>query len=393
MKEKKLTIWNRTFVILMFVSFFTSMSQFMLTTVTPKYASTLGLSASIIGMVTSIQAGAAIVVKPFVGPTVDAMNKKKLLILIRILGVVAALAHALAYNAVTLFVARLIFGVSMGFALALNMTMVGDTLPEEKMASGLGVFSLGQALATALGPYLGLEIIDVLGYVNTFYVTVVINLIALALCFLVKPVSNQVVKPFRIDLKNMVALECWRPVSIICLFAMVYGTFSAFLALYGDLKGIENVGLFFTVYAMAMLISRPLSGKIADKFGVLKICLPCSIFFIVAFLLIAVANSLWVLLVAAVFAAFAYGGATPAMQAMCLVMVPKEKRAAASSTNYLGMDLGHFLGPVLAGVVIDHIQGVQGYEIMYLLCIIPVVIALVLALLPHRSPKRDVECG
>jgi MFS family permease len=60
--------------------------------------------------------------------------------------------------------------------------------------------------------------------------------------------------------------------------------------------------------------------------------------------------------------------------------VPKERRGAASSTNYIGNDLGNLTGPVLAGTIIDHV----GYAPMWRLMTIPLFIAIAVVLICRK---------
>jgi MFS family permease len=48
---------------------------------------------------------------------------------------------------------------------------------------------------------------------------------------------------------------------------MTYGAVVSFLALYAQTMNVTNVGPFFTMYAITLMITRPLFGRIADKKG------------------------------------------------------------------------------------------------------------------------------
>jgi len=62
-------------------------------------------------------------------------------------------------------------------------------------------------------------------------------------------------------------------------------------------------------------------------------------------------------------------------------LVPKEKRGAGSSTNYIGQDLGNLVGPVIAGSVVQSL----GYSAMWRIMIIPVAMAAVLVIVFRRK--------
>jgi len=45
------------------------------------------------------------------------------------------------------------------------------------------------------------------------------------------------------------------------------GSIMAFLPLYGQDRGFSNIGLFFTVYAIALILARFMTGRLADEHG------------------------------------------------------------------------------------------------------------------------------
>ena len=94
---------------------------------------------------------------------------------------------------------------------------------------------------------------------------------------------------------------------------------------------------------------------------------------ILALILIGSADTLVLLLIAAVAKAFAQGMSQPAIQTEGLRMVEPARRGVASSTIYIGGDLGQAVGPILGGAVAQHV----GYGMMYWICGIPLAVAWV----------------
>ena len=86
-------------------------------------------------------------------------------------------------------------------------------------------------------------------------------------------------------------------------------------------------------------------------------------------------------MLAAFVSAFGYGACQPSVQTLCMKCVPKEKRGAGSSTNYIGQDLGNLVGPLIAG----SLAGRFGYAAMWRIMIIPVALALLIVLVFRNS--------
>ena len=157
--------------------------------------------------------------------------------------------------------------------------------------------------------------------------------------------------------------------------------------MYVNKLGVDgNIGIYFTVYACTLLLTRPLIGKLSDKFGVIKILFPAMVCFMAAYWLISFASALWMFILAAIVSAFGLGACQPSVQALCMKCVPPERRGAASSTCYIAQDLGNLAGPVAAGLIVEYF----GYVSMWRIMTIPILIACGYVLL-IRGRIRQVE--
>lgn len=197
--------------------------------------------------------------------------------------------------------------------------------------------------------------------------------------------KNRTVKErrrFKISVQNIVAKEALIPAVLAFFCAMANYNINSFLAIFGEERGCgSTIGYFFTVYALTMLISRPLVGKLSDKYGFVRVLLPSMGCFALAFVLISFSTNIWMFLAAAVVFAFGFGACHPTIQALCMKCVPKEKRGAGSTTNYIGQDLGNLVGPTVAGFVVQS----YGYASMWRLMTIPVFAAMLVVLLNRRQ--------
>jgi len=120
----------------------------------------------------------------------------------------------------------------------------------------------------------------------------------------------------------------------------------------GDERGIANIGLFFTVSALTLLVVRPLSGKLNDRMGLAVIMLPAYVLVAAAMFTLAGAHSLLVVMNAAFLQALGHGVGQPALQAECIRRLP-DKRGVATSTLFIGIDIGQGIGPIIGGTVLS----------------------------------------
>lgn len=378
--EEKHKIWTKSFVILFGLNFFMGMSQFMMNTLVPKYAYFLGCEASVVGLVTSTFALTALAIRPLAGPTMDYINKNRLLTIAYGTITLAIVICGFSRDVTMLVAARLIHGLGVAFAAPLCLALASNLLPDRKIASGLGVFYLGSVIAAAIGPASGLWLADLIGYNAVFFICSGIMFLSFLLSLLLKNEKNSCPAHFSITLRQIVAPEVIRSALVLFFMSLAHSS-SSFIAIYGAALGVKEIGLYFTASAVVMLVVRPLAGRIADRYGVGKTVIPGLVIFACSLALLSFCRSLPMFLAAGALSALGYGFSQPIIQTLNMQLVPRERRGVAGNTNYMGIDLGILAGPTLAGFVVSSVKSGTGDEIlgfswMYRVMIIPVLLAV-----------------
>lgn len=237
---------------------------------------------------------------------------------------------------------------------------------------------------------MGLELVDAFGYSITFLVGTAIMLVVLFMALRLKSDAPDRSGGFRLSLHSFYAPEVIIPAVMMFFLAGAYSCINSFILIYGKLNGVQNIGLFFTAYAVCVLFSRSFSGKIADKYGLDKMLIPGMLVFALSFILISYASTLPMFLLAGAVSAFGYGICQPIIQTLCMKLVDKERRGIAGNTSYIGVDLGYLITPTVAGAIVTFVhQGGGsmrvGYSIMFQLMTIPILISLVIFLAKKRK--------
>ncbi len=401
-KLQKTTIWNRTFISVLICQIFLSLSLSIVNPLISSYAAFMGADVLLVGLMTSLYYGVALAMRPISGPAVVMADKRKLLILAFALGAITNFCYG-AFNSISAFISvRVIQGIQFSVLGALLMTITGDSLPKEKLASGLGIFGVMSAVSTAIGPSIGLAVRswgnahfgEVGGYKSIFFLAGIIMLISLIPGFLIKvhKCSKEEIASVGVWYKNILAPAAI-PSAVCCMFYNVaFSLYSAYMVPYAAQKGFAGISAYFTIQALVMMVSRPTAGRIIDKRGPSSVVYPSVFFFIVSLVLLWGAKSIGIVYAAAVFAALGYGTAYPAFQTQCLQCVSPLRRGVGSNTNYIGTDLGLFLGPVLGGFVIKAFIGTgNSYSIMFLFAVIPVILALVTYIAFKKYVSKKIE--
>ena len=394
--QKKDSVWNPIFVSVFIANFCQQMGQQMMNTLVPKFARELGASASVVGFVASVFAIIALAMRPVSSPAIDAFSKKKLLMIAQFLVFVAFIGYGLSHSVPAMVAARVIHGIGSGVCPPLLLALASNSLPDDKLGTGIGYFSLGQAVAQAVGPSVGLSLANSIGYNKTFFIGAAVLGLAVCLSFMIKEDPNEVRPPYRIRLNTIICKAAVRPGVLVMCLGMAFSCIGSFLAIYAATCGIPNIGLYFTFYACTMLITRPLCGKLNDKYGFDKVLVPGIIFFALSFLTISFARTLPMFLLAGVIGAFGYGVCQPTGQSLSMRVALRHERGAAGSTNYIFMDTGALIGPNLAGMIAERLTASTGSETLayawtFRAMIIPMLIGLVWIITQTPRIKRDIE--
>lgn len=343
----KTKFWTRNFVLITLVNFFMFFAFQLFPSALPPYLKSLGAPDSILGLLQGVITIATLLVRPFAGLALDRYGRKGLFIA----GLIGMMLSTAAYRffpvVAIIFVIRFTHGMVWGLSNTACSTVASDSIEKERFAEGMGYFSLASSIAMAIAPAIALS----LGMKKNVLLALAFLIVSLLLAFLIKyqkvPYKQGLVKkkvaPY--------AKESILPSSIMFLIMITYGSIMTFLALYGAEKSIKGVGLFFTVYAVSMLITRPYLGRLVDRKGFGAGIWPGVILIPIALLILSVSSSLLAFLVCAVFYGIGIGAAQSSLQTMAIVKVPKDRTGAANATFFTGFDGGIGVGAVLAGFI------------------------------------------
>ena len=386
--KTKDSIWSPMFVALLLTNFFNSFGQATAGTVLPLFARDLGATTSVIGFVAGAFAITALAIRPFAGPAFDSFSKKRLLMASIGINCCSMILYSCATSIPIILGIRLLHGVGMGCAAPLALSLVSDTLPQTRINSGISIYMLSMSAAMLVGPAFGIWMSQAVGYTPTFMVTTASLGVSLALVtFLVKdsaiPPGGR--PPYQLSLKRAFAVRAIGLSCVLMFFSMTFSCIGSFMAIYGNLRGVGEIGLYFTVQAACLFATRPIFGRISDRVGTTRVLLTSATCFALSFVLISQAHELWQFLGTAVVAACGFGVCNPLIQALIFKCVPQEARGSASNTSYTGIDIGSLVGPYLGGTIIETItplvsDEVTAYSTMWLIMIIPMVLGVALYL-------------
>jgi MFS family permease len=391
-------IWNRNFICILLTSFMLGIGHFSVNPLVASYAVHLGASALVTGILIGLFFGVALAMRPVAGPVITKFDKRKLMILVFVIGGIANIGYALFHNISAFILFRFLHGVQYSLVGTLTMTLAGDNLPKEKMASGMGIYGVCGPIGMAIGPTIGLNLLNFGTYLKSesFGFTCVF-LFAMVSSF-VGVIPSTILLPDKKTKQDVLSTGAWYkniasvhaiPMSILMFLLFVgWSLYNAYIIEFSKELEISGISSFYTVLAAVLMITRPVSGWLTDRFGLAKIPPLALILFALSFLIVGFGKSLGTMLVGAAVASLGFGSFQPAIFSMCILSETALKRSVASNTLYIGIDLGMFLGPIMGGAVKD----MYNYSTMFKTASLMIFIALIIfiLILPAYHRRRRV---
>lgn len=384
-KEK---LFTKDFITTSVVNFVLTLSMYLLLVVMATYAiETHAASASMAGFVASIFIIGSLCGRLFAGRLITKLGTKKMLIIGTILFLIMTLCYFIPSNLLLLMAIRLIHGIGFGIATTATGTIVSQVMPASRGGEGIGYFSLSTVLSTAIGPLIGIYLMRTQGFESIFVFSFIIGVVSLLLTLFIKP-------PYIISHVQQTGFK-WSqyfevrslPISLMMFYgALAYSSILSFITAHAAEVNLMSAGsLYFLVYALIILASRPFTGRIMDIRGGNSIIYPGIILFAIGLVLLSQSTSTLMFLLAAAIIGLGYGNFQSATQAIAVKAAPKERMGLANSTYFIFLDLGLGFGPVALGYLIPTF----GYRGVYLgLAAYMVVGIFVYFLLHGRKDKQ-----
>ena len=392
MKEK---LWTTTFVVNMLLNFIFYLVFYLPTVVIGTMAmERYHASASIAGILSGIFIVGGFIARLWAGNNMKRLGAKKLLYIGTLIYFFLTFAYFFVHSVVLLLILRLVHGLGFGIAATASGTLAGAIVPSSRRGEGIGYYALSVTLSSAVGPFLSMFLYRTSGFYSLIWLSALLLFIALVGIFFIhvekttdssNSVDNKVHKKFAWS--NYFEKEAL-PISLIAfLIGISYSSILSFMDAYArNIHLSEAASFFFLVYAITVLLSRPITGRVFDGFGDNFVMYPTYLFFALGLLLIGFAHSGWMLLLAAIFIGLGYGSFSPFGQAIAIRNSEAHRLGITTSTFFGFMDMGVGFGPFILGMFMP----LLGYRNLYFAsAILALLIAVIYHFVHGRHAKRE----
>ncbi len=391
MKEK---LWTYQYGILVFANTLNSFGFYMITTILSTYLTDAGIALSAAGIVVGMFSVTSFVIRPFCGVLSDRADKVKLLCLSFLMAAVGTAGYSLVPQIGVIVVFRILHGLGFGISSTVLITIAVHYIPEKRMGEGIGYLGISQVIASAAAPGLGIAVAEVTGYRPVFWIAGGFVLAAVGMVFLfrkgfsaegLRPAADKKKGKKMICVKDIIAEEALGYTLISGVYSFSNGVIAAFILLYAQEKGLEGISMYFTVCAGVLFLSKPASGRLADSRGLAVAVYPATVLAGLSMFMLGHAEGIGMILLSGIIRSIGQGTAMPALQTECIRATGLERSGVATSTYYLGGDVGQGIGPMIGGVI----AGSIGYEGLFYLCGILLLSMTVVFYYLEKKKRRE----
>lgn len=365
-------LWTRDLVLIILVNLCVFTNHIMSLSTFPFFIKSLGGTEALAGMCAAFFCLVAVIVRPFVGWWLDNGARRAVLVVGLILLAVAPMGYVLAPVLAAAILLRMVHGAALSLSNSTTATVASDVIARPRFAEGMGYFGMATALASAIAPALGLELMG-LGFNVLYAAAAAISILALVLfCFVRTPRPKTEKRP--LSIKGLVNRDSLPATCTMLVFMFTFGALENFVAIYAANEGLLSGSIYFVVMSVVLLFVRVFLGRLVDERGEAFFVYTGNAAMICALLLLAFAPNAVTFLLPGALAGYAFGGLEPALQSMAVHTATDETRGSANSTFLCGYDIGYGLGGGVAGVLITSVGYANMWAIVALACVASVVL-------------------
>ena len=365
-------LFTARFFVMCGFTFTVFLSAFQLLPTAPYRILALGGGPFAAGLFLGFLTYASALSAPLTGALADRAGKRRMLVGCGLAITAFSLAYAFVTDYRLMLGLVLLHGVFWSGLLSASSAYMTDIIPEARRAEGIGYWGLSTIVAIAVAPALGFAVYRH-GWIRLCAVTGALNLLmaAIALGLEERPRAA----PVRGEAFFTRDLLEWRVLVVsftLFLYSFGYGGITSFVALYADANHVAPKGIFFTVMSVVILLTRPLSGRAADRLGYKKVLFPSLTLIALGLAVLAVSATLPGLVAAAIVFGTGFGSAYPAFAAHVMNHVDASRRGAAFGGILAAFDTGIGTGSIATGWII----GRFGYSRAYVAAAVLAALAI-----------------
>ena len=370
---------------------FTALVMYALMSTVTEYATSLGTTATIAGLVSGIYIFGGLCSRVYSGNALEKIGWRRTALIFMSIHFLSCLLYFLVDNVYMLIIVRFIHGIGFGASANAIVTIATAILPKKRFGEAFGYFMLGTTIAVGIGPFIGGFLYDCFGSAGCFAAAGLFSALALIFIYFIDVSGVDPANSTKVNGDNEVYSGLQKvfefgavPVSLFtALTSLGYVSILSFYRLYAvQVDLVDAFSWFFIIYSVVLIVSRPVAGKIQDLYGDLIICVTGIVAQALGLFLIAFSPSQLTVVVCAVCAALGFGTLNSACTTIVTRDTSEKRRSYAVSTFFIFCDATMGFGPALLG---SFVSQSSGYAPVYYISSFITILALPICLYALRK--------
>jgi MFS family permease len=295
---------------------------------------------------------------PFTGAVADRIGRRRTLLISSAVICLSSAAYAFLTDYRLILALVIVHGVFWSGLLSASAAYLTSLLPERRRAEGISYWGLSSVAAIAVAPPIAFWIFA-RGWVWICVSCCALNVLMGVIAWTLDDSHGAdhpevgVPHPSRTDGGSLFE---WRVLVLavsLFLYSFGYGAITSFSAVYADATGISPKGLYLTTLAVVILLTRPMSGPLADRIGYKPLFGPSLVLIAAGLALLAAPPSRSSFVASATVFGVGFGTAYPVFVAYVMGDVDPRRRGAAFGAILAAFDTGIGTGSTLTGWLIQ----------------------------------------
>lgn len=373
-------LWIKDFIIITVANFLLYFTFYLLIATITSYATDkFYTSLSLAGLASGIFVIGVLITRVFTGRYINQVGLKKTLNIGFMLFLLTTCLYIPVNGIGYLLLVRFLNGAAMGIASTATGTIAATIIPNERHGEGLGYYALSLTIAAAIGPFIGITISAHSAFIVNFIVCIILQTLGLAAVSFVKVPAIEFAaergeSAKRFSFHRYFEINAISISSFALVIALCYSSILSFVSAYSKEIGLAAAGqFFFIVYAVFVLLSRPVTGHLFDSKDENYVMYPAIFMLAIGLFIVSQAHTGFMLLAGGAFVGVGYSTIASSIQPIAIKVSPKHRIELATSTSFIFQDLGMGLGPFILGGFVP-LVGYRGLYIMMsgvvLICIV-----------------------
>ena len=332
-------------------SFTVFLSAFQLFPTAPFHILDLGGSTFSSGLFLGFLTYSSAFSAPLTGAYADRVGSRRVLITTSLALVVFSLLYAVITDVRLMLALVLVHGVFWSGLLSASAAYMTNLLPERRRAEGIGYWGLSTLLGVAVAPAVGFWLYS-RGWLWLCISGAALNLM---MTLIATQLHDDQPKPKPVVHGRKRGVLEWRVLIIsitLALYSFGYGGITSFTAMYADANGVAPKGIYLTTLAIVILLTRPILGRLGDRFGYTRVFIPCLVLITAGLAVLAFGGTRSLQLLSAVIFGVGFGTAYPTYIGYVMKGVSAERRGAAFGAVLAAFDTGIGTGSTTMGWII-----------------------------------------